>query len=351
MEQPRPENLLTHLPPAGHPLLVVPADTSAESAALWRVGGQTWLAPVLDCGLVAWSKSRPMTPAIARSEAVRLVVPGLLDRARGEEPHRPYLLPERGQPLVVNFDLGIAYWLRHGRLMHAPWFDDGLIGWGPVGPVVRLDADPAERAAIDEAVRTLRDAGPVASQTTLKLPERDAQPRDVVVANRWISTNPRVAGPNDALLTLRTRDGYRLHVGDAVALDRHMMLDLATEVAAYPGAADDETDELPTLEVSHPEPDRADGIVTTWRVDDGLAVLHDLRHAPLTVWLRSQEDHPLTEDRAVRLASALAAAAARLDRVYRLATTAALRDHDRRTAVRAEADFTAALHAAKGGVA
>lgn len=351
MEQPRPENLLPHLPPAGHPLLVVPADTSAESAALWRVGGQTWLAPVLDCGLVAWSKSCPMTPAIARREAVRLAVPGLLDRARGEEPHRPHLLPERGQPVVVNFDHGVAYWLQHGRLMHGPWFDDGLIGWGPVGPVDRPDADPAERAAIDEAVRTLRAAAPGGPHSKLDRPERDGQPRDVVVANRWISTSPRAAEPKDSLLTLRTKDGYRLHVGDAVVLDRRMVLDLAAEVAAYPGTADDESDEPPVLVVRHPEPDHDDGIVTTWHVDDGLAVLHDLRHAPLTVWLRAQEDHPLTEDRAVRLASALSAAAARLDRVYQLAVTAVRRDHDRHIGVRAEADFAAALRGAKGGVA
>lgn len=348
MDQPRPENLLSHLPPAGHPLLVVPADEKAESAALWRVDGQTWIAPVLDCGLIAWSKSRPMTPAAARPEAVRLAVPGLLDRVRGEEPHRPYLLPERGQPVVVNPDFAVAYWLRHGRLMHGPWFADGLIGWGPVGQVVRVDADPAERAAIDEAVRTLSAASP-GPHSTLNLPERDDQPRDVVVANRWISTNPRPAGPKNALLTLRTGGGYRLHVGDAVVLDRHMALDLATEVAAYPGSADDESDQSPVLVVRHPEPDREDGIVTTWHVDDGLAVLHDLRHAPHTVWLRAQECHMLTEVRAVRLASALAAAAARLDRLHQLTITAAMRDHDRHSGVRIEADFAAALRAVRGG--
>lgn len=343
MDQPRPENLLPYLPPTGHPLLVVPADKKTESAALWRVDGQTWLAPVLDCGLIAWSKSRPMTPDIARPEAVRLAVPGLLDRVRSEEPHRPFLLPERGQPVVVNPDFRVAYWLRHGSLMHSPWFDDGLIGWGPVGPVVRLDADPAERAAIDEAVRTLRAASPGGPHSRLHLPEHDGQPRDVVVANRSISTNPRVDGPKNALLTLRTGDGYRLHVGDAVVLDRHMALDLAAEVAAYPGTEDE------VLVVRHPEPDRDDGIVTTWHVDDDLAVLHDLRHAPHTVWLRCQENHVLTEGRATLLAIALSAAVARLDRVHQLTVTAALHDHDRHCGVRAEADFAAALRSARGG--
>lgn len=154
MDELRPQ----HLPPAGHPLLVVPATATADSYATWHIDGQTWLAPVLDGGLIAWSRSRPMTPATARPETTRLTEPGLLDRVRGEEPHRPDLLPQRGQPLLVDFDLGVAYWMHDGELMHGPWFDDGLIGWGPVGPVAVQDAEPDQRATIRSVVRILRTA-------------------------------------------------------------------------------------------------------------------------------------------------------------------------------------------------
>ena len=343
-----------HLPPTGAPLLAVPGASRTQKfvgCVFWLKGKRTWFAPVLPGGLVAWSRTQALTddrhPLTGRQDT-DLTAPlhkhDVLDRVRDERLLRPELLPQPGQPLVVNFDLGVAYWMRGKTLMHTPWLMPSLLlGWGSAGEVVRVDADVHERRAIDHAVRVLHEATPGGPTTVLPLPPDAFMARSVSV-ERWSVRTLRRPVDEPAVPLLRTGNALRDREGHVV-LDRGMAVDLAAEVLTLPGAQRPECEHC--VCVVHPAPDYDRDGVVLWNAD-GLAVLHDLRR-PSALRLIAEDRQPLAEETARMLGGALVAAVERLDVLRGLAMDAWHQDGPRRERVRAEAAFAERVAAEDGG--
>ena len=343
MDHSRADTIFPHLPRAGDPLLATPGGKTIRGRVLWRSSqdGTIWLAPIPASGLTAWSKAHRATPNTRSELLAKLNKPGLAASARGEVPLHQEGLPRPGDPLVLHFTLGVVYWMRSDALMACRVFNDGLLDWGSAAIVEPTSADPDEQVALDHARRALHDVLPVGRCTKLLVSGDRTRSREVTITNRWIDTALGSSAPcDDALLRLRTATEQRLHLDNAAVMDEAMELELATQISDYPGpsvamAAIDPTHVV----VDHASPDVDDGTVTIWRVDEGLEVLHDLAKAPLTLWLRAREDHPLTAARAAKLASALVAGAALLNRVQHLTVAAMRRDRPRWEAIRTEAEF------------
>lgn len=340
MAHARPEMALRYLPRPGDAIFAVPRNGTWPGRVFWLIDQRTWQAPLLPCGLVAWSKAEPARGEETASLTAPLRALEQDNRIDSDQLPSPDVLPQSGQPLLLDAAVRRGFWKHGGQLMTSPW-SEGLLIWTDVSAVHPAEAAPQQRPVLAHAARTLREATPQIT-TTLNIPFRDRRARDIIIANRWIETAVRPKGIAGPRLCLRTRDAYRLHIGDAALLDRAMAEHLATELTAYPGTHDKDTSAVP---VTHAQPTATDGLVTIWRVAEGLEVQHDLRQSPLTLWLRSQEDHNLTDEHAAGLASALVAGVELLDRVQYLAVTAVHHDHPRYAAVRAEAAFIAQLTA------
>lgn len=342
MDESRPEPAIRNLPQAGQPIVAHPETHTRDGKVFWRSDGLTWRAPLLQCGLVGWSKAYPLQPHAA--SRLPLLDPlndrDLMERVRGEEPVRPEMLPQPGQPLVLSSCLGEAYWMWRGALMHGPWFEDGLLGFGPVGHVDPDTGAPEEQEEIRHAVRLLREASP---QTFARLPKQSGtdHPRDIVLTGNRVVARPRGVVAGEPPLTLFAAQAHRPYRPDLAMLDVPMAAELARQVAVYPG--DPNHAGADNVLVRRPEPDHQDGRVTTWSVTDDVSVIHDLALAPLHLWLRCRHNQALTEVPARRLAGALMAGVAWSDSVGRLVAEAVNGDRPRRDAVRAEVLFAESL--------
>jgi hypothetical protein len=314
----------------------------------WRDGEVYWMAPVHHSGLVTWSKAAPADTAKIPSNVLAVLAvlgdAASAERCRGGQPLRSDLLPLPGRPLLLHFERKAALWRKGGHLVRAGWFGDLLLDWSSAA-VADHDIDTVTE--IGHGNRLLRQATPDLT-TRLTIPAHADRPRTVIVGTRRISVRlhtagaatPMVLDTGSALLDWN-RSGVMTRAMSSAVLTRAMALDLAAEIHAYPGPA---RHRAGTRTVRHRADDLHDEWRTLWTASDGIRLAHDLRVDPFQLRLVTlDDDTPLTEQTAHRLAGALVAGVELLDTVRHTAVAAMRREDRHRVAARAEAGFVATI--------
>ncbi|WP_309115988.1 hypothetical protein [Saccharothrix sp.] len=304
-------------PVPGAPLAV----SRRHRIVVWRSDGDLRTTPVLENGLVAWSRTSEAErlPAEVRGLAERIAASDVLDRVHGTAPARATSsLPQPAAPMLIRCHSGDVFWFHGHHLMYCPLFEDGIVGWGYANEVTD-DAD-VEPALLAETAWTLRLAAPEYASTEIVRASRRAVPGIVTV---------RADG---AVIRHRTVDsGLWLDLSEAPVIEQfpadaafnpRTARGLAANLLAHPDA---DAGSVRIL-VDHAAPERGRGDMLRWRPTEEILVLHDAVHRPGVVVLRaSRHRMPMTVRHAHAVAAALLAAREHADRALDRAAEAATR--------------------------